>query len=214
MKSNPSSTSIWEVLSRQSREVVTTVDLERLAARLGRSRIDSVRHLRRAGYLVPLFKGHYYVRTPAEIRLEMPRFNPLELFALAARSKGIGAWYYGLQSALRLNGMTHEDRREESVVSTSLYRIRGVRIGERRFVIRRWDTALFGFGLVARRGYRFSDPEKTVVDLAYLDYWRDRKGRPPTREWEEYVSTVRATTVRRYLRHYPAPVARAVEEHL
>lgn len=206
------STSLWEVSVREGRELITSEVLREMARRIGSRPEHALRHLRREGYLIPLFRGFYYVRTPEEVRLHTERHDPLELFALAARAKGIREWYFGLTTALRLNGLTHEDRREESVVSRSLYRIHGIPIGSRRFVIHKWGPELFGFGLNRRGTYRVSDPEKTVLDLAYLDFWRVRKRHSPSRTWTEYLPSVGAHRVRRYLPHYPREVRRAVEE--
>ncbi len=205
------STLLWEVPAREGREVLTVRALAGMARRIGARPEHALRHLRRAGYLLPLFRGFYYVRTPEEVRLHTERHDPLALFALAAEAKGIGAWYFGLETALRLHGLTHEDRREETVVSRAFYRIRGVPIGSRRFVIHRWGPALFGFGLVRRAGYRVSDPEKTVLDLAYLDFWRARRRHAPHRAWTEYIGSVDARTLLRYLPHYPDEVRRWVE---
>ncbi|MDG6898388.1 MAG: hypothetical protein JRN24_01485 [Nitrososphaerota archaeon] len=214
MTGRTSSAALWEVAAREGREVLASADLSAMADRVGARPEHALRHLRREHYLLPLFRGFYYVRTPEEVRLHTERYEPLELFALAARAKGIGEWYYGLETALRLNGLTHEDRREETVVSRSFYRIRGVPIGTRRFVVHKWDPALFRFGLVRRGSYRVSDPEKTVLDLAYLDHWRERKGHSPTRTWTEHVGSVDARKVRRYLPRYPEELRRIVEERL
>ena len=206
-----STASIWESLVRTKREIVTTEEVATLASRLGRRPEHAIRHLRRARYLAPLFKGYYYVRTPEELRLGDPRYNPLELFALAANRKGIGTWYYGLHTALRLNGMTHEVRRDETVISDSFYRIHGVPITARRFVIHKWRPELATFGLLDKGTYRYSDPEKTVLDLAYWDHWRATRGKPKTRAWVDHVANVRSEKLRKYLRHYPEDVARAAE---
>ena len=209
-----SSTSLWEVPVREGREVVTTDALSAMARRIGATPEHALRHLRREGYLLPLFRGYYYVRSPDEMRLHRERHDPLELFALAARAKRIGEWYFGLHTALRLNGLTHEDRREETLVSRHFYRIGGVPIGSRRFVIHKWGPELFGFGLDRHGTFQMSDPEKTVLDLAYLDYWASRKGHPESRDWLEHLSSVNRAKVRRYLPHYPEPVRKRVEEHL
>ncbi len=208
------STAIWEVLIREGREVLTSDELVKMARRLGARPESALRHLRREGYLLPLFRGYYYIRTAEELRLHTERYDPLELFALAARAKGIGDWYFGLSTALRLNGLTHEDRREESVVSRAFYRIHGVPIGSRRFVIHKWGAPLFGFGLLRRGSYRLSDPEKTVLDLAYLDYWAEMKKRGTNRVWLEHLGSVETRKLRDYLKHYPPRVKEMVEERL
>jgi hypothetical protein len=214
MTARGSSTSLWEVPFREGRGVLTSEALSAMARRIGATPEHALRHLRREGYLLPLFRGYYYLRSPDEMRLRRERHDPLALFALAARAKGIGPWYFGLQTALRLNGLTHEDRREETVVSRHFYRIGGVPIGSRRFVIHKWGPELFGFGLERLGSYRVSDPEKTVLDLAYLDYWASRKGHPEAREWREHLSSVNGGKVRRYLTHYPGPLRKRMEEEL
>ena len=206
-----STATIWETLTRSRREIVTSGEVAALARRLGRRPDHALRHLRRTGYLLPLFRGYYYVRGPEELRLGDARHNPLELFAMAADRKGIGAWYYSLYTALRLNGMTHEERRDETVISDSFYRIRGVTIGGKRFVVHKWRPELVSFGLATRGHYRYSDAEKTVLDFAYWDHWRASKGRPMTRVWAEHAASVDKSKLGRYLRHYPPAVSNLVE---
>lgn len=207
-----SSAVVWESLFRDEKKVVTTDDLHNLAERIGKDPENAIRHLRRAGYILPLFKGYYYVRSPEERELGDPRYNPLELFGLAAEAKGIGNWYFGLHTALRLNGMTHEDRREETVISDELYRIDGVTVGDGRFVARKWTPDLCTFGLVEEPHYRYSDPAKTVLDLAYLDHWREAKGKTATGTWREHVSSVDEGLLREYLPRYPPGVVERIED--
>ena len=130
---------------------------------------------------------------------------------MAAYRKGIGAWYYGLYTALRLNSMTHEERRHEAVISDSFYRMLGVPIGGKRFVVYKWRPDLVTFGLVDNGLYRHSDPEKTVLDFAYWDHWRASKGKSGTRVWAEHATSVDERKLRRYLRHYPPSVSSMVE---
>lgn len=201
---------IWETLLRDEREVATSADIAAVARRIEADPRDAVRSLRRSGRLVPLFKGFYYVRRPEELALTSPRHNHLELFAMAARAKGIGNWYFGLDSALRLNRMTHEDRRWEDVVSDSLYRPAGVAVGGKRFVVRKWSPRLVRFGVVRLGPLPYSDPEKTVLDLAYLDHLRTLRGRGSSGAWREYAEHVSARKLARYAKAYPLAVRREV----
>lgn len=205
------SVSVWEVLARAKREVISSSDIADLSRRINRKPEHVIRHLRREGYLLPLFRGYYYVRSPSEICLGEERRNPLELFALAAEAKSIGGWYFGLHTALRLNRMTHESILEEDVISDSMYRIRGVPIGTRKFIVHRWAPELVSFGLLETAPYRFSDPEKTVLDLAYLDYWRRTKGRAANLAWRAHIDGVDMKRLKRYVDHYPDSVRGAVE---
>jgi predicted transcriptional regulator of viral defense system len=197
------STLIWESLVRNNRDVVTTSELSELARRLNKNPRNSIDHLVRTGHLTPLFRGSYYVKDPTEIRLGIPRRSHLELFAAAAKAKGLGRWYFGLYTALRLNGLTHEYRREETVICERLYRIEGVSIGGYRFVVRKWDPKIIRFGVSRKGGLPVSDREKTVLDLAYLDYWSTRRGHTASGEWRTYLDRIDGAKLRRYLERSP-----------
>ena len=59
------------------------------------------------------------------------------------------------------------------------------------------------FGLVRRKGYVWSDPEKTVLDFAHADSSAEAKGRPKSNVWREHLASVNGAKLRDYLRHYP-----------
>lgn len=197
---------VWETLARRGVDVVTTDALAGLARTAGLDARHAVDHLVRSRRLEPLFKGVYYVRRPEEVMLGVERRSPLELFALAAKAKGIGRWYFGLHTALRLHGMTHEHRGDVEVVCEGLHRPLGVEMAGTRFVIHKWKPDLFGWGVTRIRGLPVSDPARTVLDLAYRDYWAARKGRAPTGEWREHLDRVEAADLARWSRRMPEPV--------
>jgi len=198
-----SSALIWESLARRNREVVKTDELRALALRLGRDPRNAIDHLVRSGYLTPLFKGVYHVSHPEEMRLGVPRHSHLELFAMAAEATGMGPWYFGLETALRLDGLTAEFRREEAVINGRRLRERGVGLAGHRFVLHRWTPDLLAFGVRREGRLRISDPEKTVLDLAYRDYWSARKGRATLGEWKALVDRVDRVALKRYLERFP-----------
>jgi len=200
------STLVWDTLVADEREVVRTAEVSELARRLGKEPAHVATTLVRAGRLVPLFKGYYYVRRPDEMGLRRPRHNALELFAMGARAKRIGRWYFGLETALRLNEMTHDDRGLEFVIDERLFRPAGVRVGLRRFVILRWSAHLLTFGLRRDGPLRWSGPEKTLMDIAFHESNLAARGRPPPGLWREHIETVSARTMRSYFPHYPERV--------
>lgn len=202
-------TLIWEALSRKKDRVVPRRRIVELARRIDLNPESTIRTLTRNDRIMPTFKGHYYVKSPEEILHHAS--VPLDVFAHAAKAKGIGSWYYGLYSALRLNGMTHEHRRDEHVIATGLYRPKGVVMADRRFLVLKWKPEMTRFGLERRGPYRFSDPEKTVLDFAYWDHFRKAKGHGATNEWREHLHKVDRGRLESYLPKYPAGVRDAVE---
>ena len=201
---------IWEALSRERERVVTRRRIVELANRIDLNAESAIRTLSNTNRIMPLFKGFYYLRDPSEILLNAPT-SPLDLFALGAKAKGIGTWYYGLDTALRLNGMTHEHRNDELVVSDNLYRPHGITMAGRRFVVLKWRPSLTRFGVKRKGNYSWSDPEKTVLDFAYHDHYSLSKGRAATGIWREHLHTINRPRLRAYLAHYPAAVADMIE---
>jgi hypothetical protein len=201
---------IWGALAAKER-VTRAASIRELARRAQLDPDHTIRALRRENRIEPLFKGYYLVKRPEEVLLhEEP--SPLELFALGAQAKGIGTWYFALETALRLNGLSHEYSRIEHVVSDALQRATGVPIGGRRFIIHKWRPARVGFGLRRRGTYRFSDPEKTVLDLAYVDATAMKRGRSPSLAWKECLDKVDPDRIASYLEHYPGSVRELVED--
>lgn len=203
---------LWETLVRKDREVVTTPELEGLARKIGKDPRHAIDNLVRSRRLEPLFKGSYYVKWPDELLLGVQRKNPRELFALAAGTRDIGRWYFGLHTALRLHGMTHEHRPVETVISERMYRILGIEIAGTRFIVHKWSGDLFGFGVTRLDGLPVSDPARTVLDLAYADYWEKRHGRVPTGEWLEHLSRVDGAKFWDYVSRAPTPLRDWVHE--
>lgn len=194
---------LWETLVRKDKDVVTTGELESLARKAGKDPRHTIDHLVKARRLEPLFKGSYYVKRPDEILLNVRRKSALELFALATRTRDVGRWYFGLHSALRLHAMTHEYSPVETVISEKLYRILGIEMAGTKFVIHKWSSDLFGFGMTRVNGLPVSDPARTVLDMAYVDYWEKRHGRAPTGEWREYLDRVDKAAFDSYVSRAP-----------
>jgi hypothetical protein len=204
---------IWEALASANVRVVPKSRLSELAKRIDIKPDSAIRTLSNNRRIMPLFKGYYYLRTPDEILLHKEA-SPLDLFSLGAGAKDIGAWYFGFHTALRLNGMTHEHRTDEHVVSDSFYRPNGVPIAGRRFVVLKWRPEMARFGLVKRKGYFWSNPEKTVLDFAHADCSAEAKGRPKSNVWREHLASVDHAKLRGYLKHYPRATRALVEAAL
>lgn len=207
-----SSVVLWETLVRKERDYITTAELESLALKVGKDPRHAIDHLVRGRRLEPLFKGAYYVRKPDELLLNIRTKSALDLFALATRARDIGRWYFGLHTALRLHGMTHEHSTEETVICEKLYRIRGIDIGGTKFVVHKWASSFFGFGMTKLNGLFVSDPARTVLDLAYMDYWNKRRGGTPTGEWREYLPRIDEAAFESYAARAPKPLREWVRE--
>ncbi|HXG07947.1 MAG TPA: hypothetical protein VNI77_11560 [Nitrososphaera sp.] len=61
--------------------------------------------------------------------------------------KGIGNWYFGLHTALKLNNMTHEHFAAEDVISDLLFRAKPLNISGSKFKFTQLSPRPMSFGI-------------------------------------------------------------------
>jgi predicted transcriptional regulator of viral defense system len=195
------------------KNLVTAEELKGLCRSLGIDHTEAVRYLMKHGHLVRIFRGIFYIKTLEEEEIGRTHYSPYELVAKGLDLKGVKNWYFGLSTALKLNNMTYEHFSVDYVVSDRLFRAKPVGIAGYKFKFVKLAPNLFGFGVVAD-GIRYSDPEKTVLDLVYT--WR-YNGVPWEKillDMKEYSGRVSKEKLREYAENYPKTVREFVEGFL
>lgn len=137
-------------LQLDDREIISSIHLNRICAEVGVEYENMIRYLLDRGYLVRIFRGIFYVKS---------------------LGKGVERWYFGLYTALILNGVTHEYFPVEFVLNDEIFRAREVELAGHRFRFIKIKLSLF-FGLKEKGELGYSDLEKTILDFIYL--WRYR----------------------------------------
>lgn len=172
--------------------------------------VDMIRYLLRREYLVRIFRGVFYVKSSEEVKLKKIDVNPLEMLAKGLEIKGVKNWYFGLYTALRLNGVTHEYFPVDYVLNDRIFRAREMKIAGRMFRFIKVKPPLF-FGIKKRKGLRYSDLEKTILDFIYL--WRYR-GIPEDKiilDISDLFGAASREKLFKYLGRYPNTVRRTLE---
>ncbi len=202
-------------LRMENTEFVTSKELRDYCKAMKLNYDTVVRYFSSRKYLVRTFKGIFYVRSLDELKLGRSKYNHLEIVAKALEIKRVKNWYFGLHTALKLNNMTHEHFTIEEVISDSLFRANPINITGYKFKFIKLSSKLLGFGVrKEENGTQYSDPEKTLLDFAYV--WR-YNGVPETRiigdlsDWARRISRDRLT---KYAKNYPATVARIMKNVL
>ncbi|RLI77339.1 hypothetical protein DRP07_12295, partial [Archaeoglobales archaeon] len=72
-------------------------------------------------------------------------------------------------------------------------------------------SSLFGFGIVERDGIRFSDLEKTLLDMVYLSRYRSVPEERIISMLGEYKNKVKKKRIVEYLKFYPKAVGKVME---
>lgn len=182
-------------------------ELERVCSRFGEPVEYILNYYLSRGYLVRVLRGVYYVKTLEEYKLGRTP-DPMKLIALAMGKMGI-KWYFGLYTALRLNGVTYEYYSRLFMVTPVISRPRPVKVlGESvQFVKLKED--LLTFGIVTKGRYRYSDLEKTLLDFIYLKRYNRKIDAESV--VKEYLPRADLTKLLEYSKAYPRSVRREVE---
>jgi predicted transcriptional regulator of viral defense system len=203
-------TEIWRKLVLDDAIIVSSEDLEELAISAGHRPVRAINYLKSHGYIDGVLKGTYYVRSPREVELGYTSRPSLEIVAMALETLGVERWYFGLETALKLNGLTHEYFDVTYVITDSIRTTRTVSALDLRLRCIRWKPALLSFGIQEKGALRFSDPERTLLDLAYRASY---SGADPVETWrqaEEYNVELDSVKLRKYLRSYPKRLQKVI----
>jgi predicted transcriptional regulator of viral defense system len=149
------------------RNIVTRDILKAYCTRLRLRYNSTIRYLISNKYLHRILRGIFYLPSIEERKLGRLDINYMDAIARALTIKGVKNWYFGLETAMRLNALTHEFFTTDFVVSDTLFRARAITILGHKVKFTTLKKSLFGFGIIKKR-VRFSSPEKTVLDIIYL----------------------------------------------
>ncbi len=201
---------IWRKLIVEERRIVTSGEIRELAARAGKNGDRSLRYLIEHGYIARILRGIFYVRSADERERGYTERSIFELVAKALEMRGVKRWYFGLETALKLNEMTHEYFAVDSVVTDSFRTTKVIGILGSKIQFHRWSASHFGFGSIRRGSLTYSDPEKTVLDMAYRAHRQRRDS--PSNIIEEHIDRLDNSKLRKYLAHYSMRFREALGE--
>lgn len=194
----------------ENKKFVKAKEIRGYCKRSGLRYDNVVNNLEKRGYLVRIFRGIFYLKSFEELNFGI-KYNHLELVAKGLELKGIKNWYFGLHTALKINNMTHEHFAIDEVVSDKLFRSEPIKISGNKFRFIKFSPKMLDFGIKEKKGIRFSDPEKTILDFIYT--WRN-KGIPVEKivgDIDEWAIKTTRTKLNHYLKNYPNTVKHIVE---
>ena len=89
-------------------KIASSEDIRKLARSIKRSEERSLSYLQEEGYITRIFRGIFYVKSPDEREKGYFRKSIYEIVAMGLEFKGVEKWYFGLETALKLNNLAHE----------------------------------------------------------------------------------------------------------
>jgi len=197
-------------LRLEGREFATAGELRGSCRTMGLDYDRSVRYLLSRGHLLRIFRGIFYVRSFDEMKLGKLKYSVQELVAKGLELKGIRNWYFGLQTALKFNNLTHEHFTVEYVISDTLFRKNPVGIAGFKFRFLKLKPALLTFGIVGDN-LKYSDMEKTILDFAYVWRYNGVAAEKILADLAEYSNDASRNKLRKYSKYYPRTVQEIAE---
>jgi len=153
---------------------ITREELKAYCEELGLNYLPAVKYLTHYKYLLRVLRGVSYARTIEERKTGKLGVNHLEAIRDALKLKGVSNWYFGLETAAKLNNLTHEYYTTVTVISDSIARPRLFDILGHKTRFIKVSPKLFGFGVI-EKNVPYSDPEKTLLDTIYLGRYNGLK---------------------------------------
>lgn len=159
---------VLDKIRQDNKELVTSEELKKYCKEMYFNYKIIGNYLISRKFLIKVLDDIYYVKTDDEINQNELKTPVSEIVAKALKLKSIQKWYYGLYTALQLNGIncTHQDK-FCYVINNRILINRPIKIFGKKYRFLRFQDALFNFGIINGK-VKYSDPEKTILDLLYL----------------------------------------------
>ena len=202
---------VWEKLLIEKKKMVTSWEIRELAKEISKDKDQLIDYLRRNEYLERILRGIFYVKSLEERERHTYEYPIYERVGMALKEKGVKNWYYGLETALKLNTMTHEYFMIDYVITDSFRTTKVISIAGQSFRFIKRGGKHFKDGITKERRIRYSIPEKTVLDIAYRSYLQTKKEALYIETIKEYNDRLDGKKARKLLAPYPKKFRETVE---
>jgi len=189
---------------------VTREELKGYCKKIGLDYLPAVKYLTHYKYLARILRGVFYARTIEERKTGRLRVNHLEAVRDSLKIKGVKNWYFGLETAVKLNNLTHEYYTLDTVVSDSIARPKPFDIIGHKIRFVKISPKLFGFGII-NKNIPYSNPEKTLLDTIYLGRYNGLSEPEIEGRVSDVLEHCSKSKLETYARKYPKSVKKFLE---
>ena len=194
-----------------NKKYITKEDIKDLIKPLKLDYYSAVKYLLTNNYIVRILRGIFYLKSIEERKLKKIDINCKEAISEALRIKNVKNWYFGLESALKLNNLTHEYIAIDTIISDKIFRKNIIKIFNHniRFIKAKKELFLDG---IKKEEYPYSDTEKTILDIIYFSKYNGKKDSEIKNKVNEYLESANKKKILDYSKNYPKSVRKFVEE--
>jgi len=195
---------IVEKLARNNKKFILSNEIKDYCRKLSLDYLPTIKYMLRNKYLARIFKGIFYIYSIEERKLGKSEMNFFEILKEALKIKGVKNWYFGLETGLKFNNLTHEYFTIYYVINDKLFRAKPIMIMGRKVKFYKLTPKMLTFGVVKKR-VNYSDSEKTLLDLLYLKHYTKE-------EFEEIAEELSKVKLLKYAKNYNKRVINSVKE--
>ena len=195
---------IVEKLARDNKKFILADEIKSYCRKLSLNYLTTIKYLIRNKYIARIFRGIFYVYSIGERKLGKSEMNSFEILKEALKIKGVRNWYFGLETGLKFNNLTHEYFTIDYVINDKIFRAKPIIIMGRKVKFHKLSPKMFSFG-VEKKNINYSNSEKTLLDLLYLRHYSKE-------EFEEIAETLSKIKLLKYAKNYNKRVIDIVKE--
>ncbi len=201
---------VRKLLLRKER-FISSKELKEECAKLKMPYVKAIRYLYLYKYVVRIVRGFFYIPTVEERKFKTNRANFYDAISRAMEYKKVKNWYFGLETAIKMNAITHEVFTIDYVVSDTIFRPKPIAILGRRVKFVKLNKNLFGFG-IKTGPIPYSDLEKTILDLIHLRKYAGMPNNAIRDFLIEWADEADKNKMKKYSEHYSKSTREALAE--
>ncbi len=191
---------------------VSDEELKELCKQLKLEYKNALTYLYNKKYLDRIVRGFFYIPSAEDHRFKTGGPSLFEAISKAMDYKKVKNWYFGLETAIKLNNITHEFFTIDYVVSDTIFRAKPFKILGRKVKFVKLSKKLFGFGIKKFKNTPYSDLEKTILDIIHIHKYSGESNKAIRDYVIEWADEADKNKMKKYSRHYSKSVRAVLEE--
>lgn len=168
----------------------------------------AIRYLTSNKYLVTILKGIFYIKSIEERKHKTIDLNYIDAIRKALELKKVKNWYFGLDTAIKMNNLSHEHFEIVYVINDKIFRRNNLEIIGHKVKFIKLSGSLFDFGIKNN----IADAERTVLDTIYLGKYNSLSDAEIKNKVIDLTIHCKKDRLTTYAKHYPKTVIKLLGE--
>ncbi|MCK9292620.1 hypothetical protein M0P25_00870 [archaeon] len=205
---------IIDKLRLLDKNIITKEELTKYLNILNINYNSAINYLTNNNYLITMFRGIFYILSIEERAKKTINKNIFELLTKSLELKKIDKWYFALDTSLKINNIKHEYDNIIYIINNKLYRNKILKINGYNIKIIKLKDNLFNFGINKNKYLKYSDIEKTVIDIIYLDKYNSINDKNILNKINDLLSLCNKDKLIKYSKKYNKTTNKFIKENI